>query len=419
MNNRVRAWLDQWGPMLPLLVAEATIWLGFGALLPILPLYFTSHGADLPTLGVIVAAWPAARLVGEPIFGWVADRVSRRAMMIVGLVLAAVFAVLPLFAATPFAFIILRALAGLASAIYDPAARGYLVDANPPAKRGEAFGLYGAAQMGGFMLGPAIGGFAAAISGEPTVVFWVAGISLVASAILVAARVRPAPHVDGDHDSDDAAVSPARPVRLLNRMLVAGVILNLGAYFASGSYEVVWALYLTSLGGSTAVIGLTFFSFAFPVLVLSAFFGRFIDRSGGFMAMVVGLTVAGVCGATYVLVPQVWFVVAIGFIEGTAFALASPALYLLVARSSPVGRSSTAQGVFGSAGTLGTIIASLSAGVLAQVDLRYPFFATTIAILGTMVIGLAVGGRRLYDAMQPGASAVPADASERVEVLTG
>jgi len=392
VNDRIRAWLDQWGPMLPLLVAEATIWLGFGALLPILPLFFTSHGADLPTLGVIVAAWPAARLVGEPVFGWVADRVSRRAMMIVGLTLAAVFAVLPLFAATPLAFIILRALAGLASAIYDPAARGYLVDANPPAKRGEAFGLYGAAQMGGFMLGPAIGGFAAAISGEPTVVFWVAGISLVASAALVAARVTPAPHVAGDHDTDGEAAKPARPVRLLNRMLIAGVILNVGAYFASGSYEVVWAIYLTSLGGSIAVIGLTFFSFAFPVLVLSAYFGRFIDRRGGFTAMVVGLTVAGLCGATYVLVPQVWFVVAIGFIEGTAFALASPALYLLVARSSPVGQSSTAQGIFGSAGTLGTIIASLSAGVLAQVDLRYPFFATTIAILGTL---------RLYDAMQP------------------
>ena len=55
--------------MLPLLIAEATIWVGFGALLPILPIYFTEHGVDLPMLGVVVAAWPAARLVGEPVFG--------------------------------------------------------------------------------------------------------------------------------------------------------------------------------------------------------------------------------------------------------------------------------------------------------------------------------------------------------------
>jgi len=50
--------------MLPLLIAEATIWAGFGALLPILPIYFTQHGVSLPMLGVVVAAWPSARLIG-------------------------------------------------------------------------------------------------------------------------------------------------------------------------------------------------------------------------------------------------------------------------------------------------------------------------------------------------------------------
>ena len=189
MNRRLRAWLAQWGPVLPLLLAEATIWLGFGALLPILPIYFTQHGVDLPTLGVVVAAWPAARLVGEPFFGWLADRVARRPMMITGLVLASVFAVLPLFVVGPAAFILFRACSGMAAAMYDPAARAYLVDANPPERQGEAFGLYGAAQTGGFMLGPAIGGVLAAITGQPTVVFWVAGVALLVSAILVAVLV--------------------------------------------------------------------------------------------------------------------------------------------------------------------------------------------------------------------------------------
>ena len=42
MTERARSWLAQWGPMLPLLVAEATIWVGFGALLPILVLAFVA-----------------------------------------------------------------------------------------------------------------------------------------------------------------------------------------------------------------------------------------------------------------------------------------------------------------------------------------------------------------------------------------
>ena len=144
-----------------MLLAEFIVWLGFGALLPVLPLYFTEQGVDLALLGVVIAAWPAARLVGEPVFGWLADRTARVPLMVVGLIATGVFSLLPLVFVGPLAFLILRAGAGLATAVYDPAARGYLTDATPPARRGEAFGLYGAVQMGGLLIGPAIGALGA------------------------------------------------------------------------------------------------------------------------------------------------------------------------------------------------------------------------------------------------------------------
>jgi MFS family permease len=419
--RRLHTWLDRWGPMLPLLIAEGTIWLGFGALLPILPIYFTQHGVDLPTLGIVVAAWPAARLVGEPFFGWVADRSSRKKMMVIGLFLAAGVAVLPLLIVGPVAFVTFRALAGLCASIYDPAARGYLVDANPPERQGETFGYYGAAQMGGFMIGPAIGGIAAAITGEPTVVFWVAGIALLVSALLVAVRVRDIAHVphprpsapvaaspsaapDNAAPADgtvDAVAAPASGGRILNRLLVAAVVFNVGSFFAGGSYEVVWSLYLTSLGAGLDAVGLSFATFSLPVLLLSPFTGRYIDRRGGFVALVAGMAGIAICGALYPVIPTVWFVVLLGLVEGTAFAFASPALYMLVARASPPGRSSTAQGIFGAAGTIGTIVASLGAGMLAQQDMRYPFYAAGIGTGAALLLGLAIGRRRLRDAMQP------------------
>ena len=421
MNRRLRAWLAQWGPVLPLLLAEAIIWLGFGALLPILPIYFTQHGVDLPTLGVVVAAWPAARLIGEPFFGWLADRVARRPMMITGLVLASVFAVLPLFIVGPAAFILFRACSGMAAAMYDPAARAYLVDANPPERQGEAFGLYSAAQTGGFMLGPAIGGVLAAITGQPTVVFWVAGIALLVSAILVAVLVPEREHL---HAADTATATAAavaagedevvdaagwsRPVRLLNVLLVAAIMFNVGSYFAGGSYEVIWSLYMTSLGADLAAIGLTFFSFGLPPLLLSPFTGRFIDRAGGYWALVLGVAGIGICGLLYPLVPEIWWMVLLGLVEGSAFALLVPAVFLLAARAAPPGRTSSAQGLLGGAGTVGTIVASLAAGSLAAIDLRYPFWVTGVVTLITLVIGLAIGRRRLYDAMQPRVARAPA-----------
>ena len=413
MTDRVRTWLAAWGPILPLLLAEGTIWVGFGALLPILPIYFTTHGVDLPTLGIVVAGWPAARLVGEPVFGWLADRASRKALMMTGLILAAAFAVAPLFVVGPVAFIIVRALSGMAASIYDPAARGYLVDANAPERQGETFGLYGAAQMGGLMIGPAIGGLAAALTNEPTVVFWVAGIALVVSAILVGARV---PDLErGVHTAAEAAREPdaaTRPPSILNLLLVAAIAFNVGSFFAGGSYEVVWSLYLTSLGAGMAAIGLTFFTFALPILLLSPVTGRFIDQKGGFVALVAGMAGVAVCGVLYPLVPEVWWMVVLGLVEGTAFAFASPALYLLVARASPPGRSSTAQGLFGAAGTIGTIAASLLAGVLAEADLRYPFLAAGIGTGVALLLGLLLGRRALYAAMQPGHAGDPGPANE-------
>jgi MFS family permease len=333
--------------------------------------------------------------------------------------LAGVFAVLPLFAIGPAAFIVCRALSGFASAMYDPAARGYLVDANPPERQGEAFGIYGSAQTGGFMLGPAIGGVAAALTGQPTIVFWIAGVALIVSAVLVAWRVPELEHlqpVTAGTDTDEAVDASGwpRPTRLRNLLLVAALAFTVGNYFAGGSYEVVWSLYMTSLGASLDVIGLSFFTFGLPPLLLSAFVGRFIDREGGFLALVVGLAGMGISGLLYPAIPAVWWMVVLGLFEGTAFAMATPAIYLLVARSSPIGRSSTAQGIIGAAGTTGTIVASVLAGTLAATDLRLPFWVSGTVVLLCLTVGLVLGRRRLYDAMQPrpASPSVAASASE-------
>src|SRR6478609_8494725 len=137
--GRLDRWVERWGEVVPLLLAEFIVWLGFGALLPVLPLYFTEQGVDLALLGLVIAAWPAARLVGEPIFGWLADRTARVPLMVIGLVATGVFSILPLILTGTLAFVLLRAGSGLATAAYDPAARGYLTDATPPDRRGEAF----------------------------------------------------------------------------------------------------------------------------------------------------------------------------------------------------------------------------------------------------------------------------------------
>ncbi|MGH2513743.1 MAG: MFS transporter, partial [Candidatus Limnocylindrales bacterium] len=270
--GRLTTWLERWGAIVPLLLAEFIVWLGFGALLPVLPLYFTQQGVDLALLGLVIAAWPAARLVGEPVFGWLADRTARIPLMVVGLVATGIFSVLPLVFSGPFAFVLLRAGAGLATAAYDPAARGYLTDATPPERRGEAFGLYGAVQMGGLLLGPAIGALGAGWSGGISFVFVFGGVAAVLAAIPIGLRGResgprthPGPSADATEFPPEApstsrraaaavaADGPSRadsraPSRLWNRGLIAVLVINAGGYFAGGTYEVIWSLFLQHLG---------------------------------------------------------------------------------------------------------------------------------------------------------------------------
>ena len=429
MSSRLSAWLDRWSLVLPLLAAEGVIALGFGAILPILSIFYTQHGVSLGELGIVVAAWPAARLVGEPIFGRMADHVSRKAMMVVALVVSAFAVALPVVVSGTAAFIVLRLIAGLGAAAYDPAARGYLMDVNPPERQGETFGLYSAAQMGGFMIGPAVGGIAAAVTGEPTVVFWVFGLAYAVSALVVLVRVADLSHdeakqasesrhgsagevVTAAADSVAAAASaedavPAEdadephPTRLLNRLLLVALVVNVGAYLAGGTYEVIWSVYMNSLGANIALIGVSFFTFSLPVIILAPFAGRFIDRRGGYVVLVLGGIGVAVCGLLYPLVPSPWWMVGLGLVEGTAAAVSSPALYTLVSRAAPSGKSSTAQGLFGAAGTSGTIVASLATGYLAAIDLRLPFIVMGVTSLTILLISVAVGGRTLYAALQP------------------
>lgn len=404
----VRGRLARALPIMPVLVAEAILWMGFGALLPVLPLYITEQGIDTATLGWIVAAWPAARLLGEPLFGWLADRGDKRVLMLGGLIGTALAVPLPLVFTGASAFIVARALAGFTTAAYDPAARGYIMDATPPDERGAAFGLYGSAQMGGLLLGPAIGGIGAALGGGYVFPFVFCSIALVASAVLLAATTlrRPVPRHDGpDRAGAPNAADPgegagsaddaAAPTSLWNRILVGAIVINVGSYFASGTYEVVWSLWMTELGADLGLVGLTFAAFGLGVLLVSPIAGQWVDRLGPIRFVVAGSLGAAAAGILYALLVDPILVIPVVIFEGVSFALLGPALYAVVARATPAGRSSTTQGVFGAAGTLGTIVASIAAGVLFAIDIHLPFYVFSVTMVVSLGVGLLVGGRAL------------------------
>jgi DHA1 family multidrug resistance protein-like MFS transporter len=410
---RARRWLDTWRPLLPVLFAEFVILLGFGALLPVMPLYVQEHGIDLPTLGLIVAAWSIAKLVAEPTFGYLADRTSRKPFLVGGAIVIAIATVLPVWFTSAAAFILLRGISGAAAGAYDPAARGMIVDATPHDERGEAFGIYASFQMGGFVLGPVVGAIGASVIGGYTFPFVLTGaLTLVAALILVVAL--PAhPHVVDDPERhselprglaeppfsattagipgpDEPSTSPAPLSALLNATLIAALVIHFGMALAYGVYEVIWSLFLTDLGASIEWVGLTFALFGLPVMLVSPVAGKLVDRYGPIRFAAVGGAVVAASGVLYALAAEPLFPSLVVPFEALAEAFLMPALFALVALGSPAGRSSTAQGLFGAVGTIGLIVASVSAGVLYDLGQVWPFVFFVIGAGGCLALGLAI-----------------------------
>ncbi len=441
----VRRWIRRWRPLLPILVAEFIILLGFGALLPVLPMYVVEHGIDVPTLGLIAASWSIAKLIAEPIFGYLADRTSRRPFLVGGAIVLGIATMLPLVFTTAAALFVLRFISGAAAGAYDPAARGMIVDATEEGERGEAFGIYAAFQMGGFVLGPVIGAFGAAVGGGFAFPFLLTGIlTIIAGGVLaftlpgtpkVVEEPRPvdapvrAPHrvspseprfsastagIPAADEADRAARAPLKD--LLNVTLGVALVMNFGFSLAFGVYEVIWSLFMADLGASIEWIGLTFALFGLPMMLVSPFAGRLVDRYGPIRFAAAGGVVVCIAGVVYGISTEPLLPSAIVPVEAVAEAFLLPALYALVAIGSPSGRSSTAQGIFGAVGTIGLIVATLSAGWLWDLGRAWPFGffvvgSTVCLILGLVLYRFGGGARAVEAAAQQSAAPQPAGAA--------
>ncbi len=102
------------------------------------------------------------------------------------------------------------------------------------------------------------------------------------------------------------------------------------------------------------------------------------------------------CGILYAMAWEPLLPGGIIVVEGAAEAFMGPALYAVLAIGTPAGRASTAQGIYGSAGTIAFILSSLAAGWLFSMNTTYPFvFFSLVVIVSTAAFWLITRGVRL------------------------
>jgi MFS family permease len=157
-----------------LLVIFLTVFLdlvGFGVVLPLLPLYSEQFGAKGWQIGLIMAAYSAMQFLFAPAWGRLSDRIGRRPVLLVSTAGAAGSYALFGFGsgiteATAALILLLlsRVLAGICGANIT-VAQACIADVTPPQERSKKMGLIGMAFGMGFIFGPAIGAVAIKLFG--------------------------------------------------------------------------------------------------------------------------------------------------------------------------------------------------------------------------------------------------------------
>jgi MFS transporter, DHA1 family, tetracycline resistance protein len=182
----------------PLVIIFITIFIdlvGFGIVIPVLPLYAKEFNASETTVGILLAIYSAMQFIFSPILGKLSDRVGRKPVLLYSLIGTSIgFVLMGLAPRMPFGF----ALFGLAptlvwlfiARIIDgisggniSTAQAYIADVTPPEQRSRGMGLIGAAFGLGFIFGPAIAAVMSHISPEAPFFFAAALAAANATAV--------------------------------------------------------------------------------------------------------------------------------------------------------------------------------------------------------------------------------------------
>ena len=156
-----------------LLVIFLTVFLdlvGFGIVLPLLPIFAKSLEASGLVIGLLMASFSAMQFIFAPVWGRLSDRVGRRPVLLVSTAGSAIS--YALFAVgsgqTGQAALVLlfvsRAFAGVCGANIT-VAQAYIADITPPEERSKKVRLVGMAFGLGFIFGPALGGLGLKLGG--------------------------------------------------------------------------------------------------------------------------------------------------------------------------------------------------------------------------------------------------------------
>ncbi|MDR2255620.1 MAG: MFS transporter [Arthrobacter sp.] len=370
-----------------LIGAALIVALGFGLIAPILPSYAQSFGVSNAAAAAIVSVFAATRLLFAPLSGRVTERWGEPLGYVSGVLIVAASTIACAFANDYWSLIAFRALGGIGSTLFTVSAASFIARRSPAALRGRIAGLYGGAFLIGNVAGPLVGGLLSPLGYRAP--FLIYGVALVIAAAVVYVFLV---GVTGQLRAKEAAASlPPLTLReaWATQTYRAAMIGNFGhGWVTFGVRTSLVPLFAAgALGMNAFEVGLVLTVFAVGNAVALSFSGRWSDRVGRRLPIVIGMSLAALTGSLLGLSPDAWVLIALSLLSGLGTGLFGPAQQATIADTvGPHHSAGRVMAAFQMAADLPAIAAPLVAGYLSDHWGYGPAFAISGVIMALGVV---------------------------------
>lgn len=330
---------------------------GMQMLVATLPVYVIRLGGSQVDAGLVSGAIAFTALLFRPLVGWLTDAWRRRPLVLIGTSCYGLASVVYLLAGSIPLLVLGRFVHGFGLSCYTTAANAYVADIAPLRRRGEAMGVFSAAQAVGLIVGPVIGFVLVEAVGFQRLFYFSGGLAFTAFLISLFARERRQPW-----EITRQPWSPRTGIVAVDALPVAWTTLCMGMGF--GTVNAFIAIFAQLRGVQNP--GFYFMVQAIALLVSRAFAGRLADQYGRPVVIVPGiLLMAAALGLLPLAYGFAYFVMSASLF-GLGFGTAQPAtMALLIDRVRPEQRG-LATSTYFTGFDAGISIGSLLLGMVSQ-----------------------------------------------------
>jgi MFS family permease len=371
------------------------VMLGFGIVGPILPQYVLTFNVSYTLAGMVISAFPLARMLFNFPSGILADRYGRRHPLLLGILIVTLGALGCGLAQSIYELILFRFMYGAGTAMFVIVANVIVADIAPPTERGKYLSYYQGSFRFGSIFGPAIGGFLAEFSGLRMPFFLLAGLGAL-SVGLTFILIRE----DAQSHAEVQVINIRSLFRLLvDRRLTAIEVSQMASFLTMSSIRTTMLpLYgVDYVGLSIVEIG-TILSIgalvSFPTLMIMS---NVVDRIQRNRIISVGFLGLSVAVFLYTLAHDFTGVLIATIILSVAQILINPSQSAIIGDIAASEIRGLVFGAFRTAGDIGFFIGPTVAGVLTDhVGILSPFYLVSgLCVLSALIAFYALHASRL------------------------